>query len=142
MSDPSSVPPSAGQQAREAELSAAAERLAPAIKDWYQVHVLGSGSAERPPEGLVSSVRFSSPDADPDAARSMLGSHTIAIGESAMAQYRMHGDGLPCLVAHELGHAAQRTAAVRAHSTRERRSSSSSARLAPGLRPCPASLSR
>ena len=85
------------------------------------MHVLGSGSAERPPEDLVSSVRFSSPDADPDVARSMLGSHTIAIGESAMAQYRMHGDGLPCLVAHELGHAAQRTAAVCAHSTGEGR---------------------
>ena len=82
--------------------------------DWYQRHVLGEDSALRPPADLVSSVSFRSPGDASHRADYHFETHTIHIGAAAMDHFRGLRDALPFVVAHELGHAVQRTAAVRA----------------------------
>ena len=104
----------AREQEREAELRAIAERLEPAAMDWYQRHVLGEDSALRPPADLISSVSFRSPHDDPLRADYTFETHTIHMGALAMERFRGFHDALPFVVAHELGHAVQRTAAERA----------------------------
>ena len=121
VSVPSSSSRSPGERFREAELAAIAERLEPAVLDWYQTHVLGADSAHRPPGDLVSSVLIVSPDAAPGAASYDPDTHAITIGADAMARFRHFDDGVPYLLGHELGHAVQRTAVERAGATGEGR---------------------
>ena len=104
----------AREQERETELRAIAERLEPAAMDWYQRHVLGEGSELRPPADLVSSVSFRSPHDEPLRADYDFETHTIHMGALAMSNFRVYHDALPFVLAHELGHAVQHTAAERA----------------------------
>ena len=114
LGEPSPDDIAAREQEREAELRAIAERLEPAAMDWYQRHVLGEDSALRPPADLVSSVLFRSPADEPLRADYTFETHTIHLGAFAMDRFRGFHDVLPFVVAHELGHAVQRTAAERA----------------------------